>query len=135
MIVLLVACSAVGAKSQNISAAKVPAPVKATFEKDYPGKSAKWEMEDGLYEASFKDKGIATSVLYNSKGTVTETEIGLNVNLLPAAVLQYVKTHYKGKTIKEGAKITKVDGTVNYEAAIKGKDLIFDASGNFLKES
>ena len=41
----------------------------------------------------------------------------------------------KGKNIKEGAKITKADGTVNYEAEVNGTDVIFDASGKFIKEA
>jgi hypothetical protein len=31
------------------------------------------------------------------------------------------------------AKITKANGEVNYEAEVKGQDLIFDANGRFLK--
>ena len=54
---------------------------------------------------------------------------------LPEAVLSYVKEHYKGKVIKEGAKITKADGTVNYEAEVSGKDVIFDSNGKFIKEA
>lgn len=45
-----------------------------------------------------------------------------------------IKECYKGKTIKEGAKITTADGTVNYEAEVDGKDVIFDTNGKFLKE-
>ena len=41
---------------------------------------------------------------------------------------------YEGITVKELTKITKSNGEINYEAAVKGKDLIFDAAGKFLKE-
>ena len=58
----------------------------------------------------------------------------IKVTDLPATVLAYVKEHYKGKTIKEGAKITTVDSTVNYEAEVDGKDVIFYTNGKFLKE-
>ena len=64
----------------------------------------------------------------------TESEMEIKVADLPATVQAYMKEHYKGKTVKEGAKITKADGTVNYEAALGGKDVIFDANGKFLKE-
>jgi hypothetical protein len=33
------------------------------------------------------------------------------------------------------AKITKADGTVNYEAEVDGKDVIFNSIGKFLKEA
>ena len=40
---------------------------------------------------------------------------------------------YKGLDIGS-AKITKADGSVVYEAEIKGKDLLFDAKGNLIKK-
>jgi len=40
----------------------------------------------------------------------------------------------RAKKIKEAAKITDAKGVVTYEAEVTGKDLIFDASGKFLKE-
>ncbi len=65
---------------------------------------------------------------------MTESEMDIKVTDLPATVLAYVKERYKGKTIKEGAKITTVDSTVNYEAEVDGKDVIFYTNGKFLKE-
>jgi hypothetical protein len=120
--------------AQKLDASKVPAAVKATFAKQYPGASVKWEKEDGKYEAGFKQNGNTMSALYEANGTMTESEMDIKVSDLPASVLAYVKENYKGKKIKEGAKITKSDGTVNYEAEVDGKDVIFDATGKFLKE-
>jgi len=40
----------------------------------------------------------------------------------------------KGKKVKETAKIQKSDGTTVYEAEVKRKDMIFDASGKLLSE-
>jgi hypothetical protein len=122
------------AYSQKIDASKVPAAVKAAFEKQYPGVSVKWEKEYGKYEAGFKQNGNTMSALYEANGTMTESEMDIKVSDLPASVLAYVKENYKDKKIKEGAKITKSDGTVNYEAEVDGKDVIFDAKGKFLKE-
>jgi hypothetical protein len=130
----LVAIIGFPACAQKIDAAKVPAAVKTAFAKQYPGTTAKWEKEDGKFEAGFKQDGNTVSVLYEANGTMTESEMDIKVTDLPAPVLAYVKEHYKGKSIKEGAKITKADGTVNYEAEVNGKDVIFDANGNFLKE-
>jgi hypothetical protein len=133
---LVALATAIGfsACAQKLDASKVPAAVKATFEKQYPGVSVKWEKEDGKYEAGFKQNGNTMSALYEANGTMTESEMDIKVSDLPASVLAYVKENYKGKKIKEGAKITKSDGTVNYEAEVDGKDVIFDATGKFLKE-
>ena len=72
--------------------------------------------------------------MFEPNGTFTESEVDIKAAVLPATVLAYVKEHYKGKTIKEAAKITKADGAINYEAEVNGKDVIFDANGKFLKE-
>ena len=112
---------------------KVPQTVKTSFAKQYPGVATKWEKENGKYEASFKKDGNTMSALFEKNGTMTESETDIKVSALPAAILAYVKANYKGKTIKEGAKITKADGTVMYEAEVDGKDVIFDNNGKFLK--
>ena len=126
------ACFTISA--QKLAAAKVPAAAMTSFAKQYPGVAGKWEKEAGKYEVNFTQKGIAMSVLMDEKGRIAETEMGLKISDLPTSVLAYVKQHYSGKIIKEGAKITKADGTVNYEAEVSGKDVIFDSNGKFLKE-
>lgn len=120
-------------KNEKKEHANVPAAVKQAFEKQYPGTKAKWDNEDGKYEAGFKQNGHEMSVLYNANGTVEETEMEIPVTQLPAAATSYVTQHKMGK-ISEAAKITKANGEVNYEAEVKGKDVIFDAAGKFLKE-
>lgn len=122
------------ANAQKIDASKVPASVKASFEKQFPGISPKWEMENGKYEAGFKSNGKIMSALFETNGALSETEVDIKTDELPVGVLAYVKEHYSGKSIKESAKITKADGTVNYEAEVDGKDIIFDSTGKFLKE-
>ncbi len=115
--------------------AGAPAAAKAAFAKVYPGvANVKWEKEDGNYEASFEQKGQKLSVIYDAKGVLKESEIEIKASELPAAVTAYMQQHYKGITVKGGAKITKADGTINYEAAVKGKDIVFDANGKFIKE-
>jgi Putative beta-lactamase-inhibitor-like, PepSY-like len=134
MMSALVAAIGFSACAQKLDASKVPAAVKAAFTKQFPGATVKWEKEDGKFEAGFKQNGNTMSALFEANGTMTESEMDMKVTDLPATVLAYVKEHYAGKKIKEGAKITKADGTVNYEAEVDGKDVIFDATGKFLKE-
>ncbi|NCI52002.1 hypothetical protein GWC95_18910 [Sediminibacterium roseum] len=113
-----------------------PDAAKAAFAKAYPNATkVKWEKEDGNYEVSFVQGGNELSAIYNPKGVLQESEQEMKVNELPAAIMTYMKEHYKGITVKGAAKITKADGSVNYEAAVKGKDVLFDANGKFLKEA
>ena len=125
---------ALSASAQKLKDVEVPVAVKTSFAKQYPGAVTKWEKEDGKYEANFKQAGKTMSALFESNGVFTESEIDIKVANLPTTVLAYVKANYKGKTIKEGAKITKADGTVNYEAEVNGRDVMFDANGKFIKE-
>ena len=133
MMALLATTVCLTANAQKINASKVPQAVKNSFTKNYPGTTATWEKEGAKFEAGFKQKGTTMSALFEANGTMTESETDMAVNQLPSKVLAYVKAHYPGKTVKEGAKITKADGTVTYEAEVNGKDVIFDASGNYMK--
>ncbi len=135
MMSALVAGIGFSACGQKLDASKVPAAVKTTFAKQYPGVTAKWEKEDGKYEASFKEGSNDLSAMFKPNGTFTESEMEIKVADLPATIQSYMKEHYKGKMLKGGAKITKADGTVNFEAALGGKDVIFDANGKFIKEA
>ena len=120
--------------AQKINSSKVPAVVKASFEKAYLGiKTVKWEKEKGDFEAGFKQGGNEMSAVFQSDGTQLESEMAIKSASLPASVIAYVKQNYKGAAIKEAAKITKANGEVNYEAEVKGKDLLFDNTGKFIK--
>lgn len=122
--------------SQKIKTADVPAVVKSAFEKQYlKATEVKWNKENGNFEASFDLNKTDNSVVFDGSGKILETEIEIEITQLPKAIADYVKANYKGAAIKEAAKITDAEGTVTYEAEVKGKDLIFDSTGKFLKES
>jgi hypothetical protein len=115
---------------------EAPAVVKAAFAKEFPSIiDVKWEKEKSDYEAGFTVNGEEMSAVFNSKGTLKEKEVEIKVTDLPAAVMAYVKEHYKGAKVKEAAKITKANGEVNYEAEVNGKDVLFTEKGAFLKEA
>lgn len=136
IIALIIPYAAVSltACSQKIDAAKVPSPVKESFARQFPGAAPKWEKEDGKYEAGFKQNGHEISALFEANGTMTESEMEIATAELPAVIKEYIKTHYNGAPIKEAAKITFATGKIELEAAIKGKDIIFDINGNFIRE-
>lgn len=118
-------------KRENI---EVPSVVKTSFQKSYPDTHAKWEKEDGKYEASFKKDGQKMSVLFSVSGVLEESEVDISVNQLPASVAKYILQQKLG-TIKDASKITKADGSIFYEAEVKSGDVLFDANGNFVKLS
>ncbi|TKB97587.1 PepSY-like domain-containing protein [Pedobacter cryophilus] len=111
----------------------IPAVVQNAFTKQYPTvKSVKWDKEETDFEASFDLNGLDNSALFDAKGNLLETET--EIKELPKEILAYIKAKYPNQKITESAKITNAKGQVSYEAEIKGKDLIFDSKGAFLKE-
>lgn len=117
--------------AQKIKNDKVPAVVKETFKKAHPSAVAKWEWEDKAYEANFKESGREMSCIITKEGTLTETETEMKLAELPQATQDYVAKNYRGKKVKETAKIVAADGATTYEVVAGSKELIFDAAGNF----
>jgi len=112
----------------------IPAAVQESFKKNFPNVTVKkWEKEDGNFEANFSKDGKTMSATFDAKGAWMETETDIAIKDLPASVSSYVKEHYSGATIKEAAMLKTPKGDM-YEAEVKGKDLLFDMNGKFLKE-
>lgn len=124
------------AGAKQLSENKVPALVKEAFVKRYPeAKKVSWEKEKGNFEANWGGKsGEDTSTLFTPAGVFVEVVVAIPVAQLPATIAPYIKSHYNGAGIKEAGMVTDVAGLHFFEAEIKGKDLVFDAAGKFVKE-
>ena len=125
-----------GEKGDNKVKITVPAAVKAALLKKYP-EAAKvtWESEKGNYEANWGGKsGEDHSVLFTPAGVFIEIVDAIPVSQLPKAVSDYVALHFPKTKITEAGKVTDAKGKLTYEAEVKGKDLIFDMDGKYLKK-
>ena len=121
--------------AQKIQERDVPNLVMAAFQQEYPkAKETKWEMESPNYEAEFEMEEVEYSVLIDASGNLLDTEAEISIDALPSNVKEYVSKNYSGLKIKEAGRITDANGTVSYEAEVKGKDLLFDSNGKFVKE-
>ncbi len=123
------------ANAQKVKSTDVPAAAKSALMTKYPN-AAKitWEKEKGNFEANWGGKsGEDMSVQYTPDGAFVEQVEAIKPAVLPSGVAAYVKQHYKGAKITEAGKVTDAKGATMYEAEVKGKDLIFDDKGNFLK--
>ena len=119
----------------SCTAQNVPVAVKNAFAKSFPNTAVKkWDKEDGNYEANFSKDGKTMSATFDANGNWKETETDIQVGELPEAVVSYVKSNYKGATIKEAAVLSNTESKKMYEAEVKGKDLLFDENGKFIKE-
>lgn len=123
------------AKAQDLKSSGVPAVVKSALIKKYPAAvKATWEKEKGNFEANWGGKsGEDMSVQFTPTGNFLEQVAAISPSKLPAGVAAYVKQHYNGAKINEAGKITDAKGNTMFEAEVKGKDLVFDEKGNFLK--
>lgn len=70
MMSALIAAIGFSACAQKIDAAKVPAAVKAAFEKQYAGVAVKWEKEGSKFEAEVNGK----DVIFDANGKYIETK-------------------------------------------------------------
>jgi hypothetical protein len=134
-IIVLACLLSFTAMAQKMPASGVPKSVRENFAKEFPEvKSEKWMKEkDGGYEAAFKQKGVEMSATFNATGSLRETETEIATSNLPSACVKYIQEHYKGSRIKEAARLKLADGSTEYEAEVKGIDVIFDANGSFLR--
>jgi len=119
------------AHTQQLSANKVPSAVMEGFKKAHPNVSATWEWEDANFEANFREGNKSMSCVLDKQGTIIETETMIGLSELPPKARTYMEKNYKGKKLKEIAKIEKAGGQINYEVVMTGKELLFDAAGNF----
>ena len=119
---------------QKVKEKEVPQMIKkALHEKCPTAKAVKWDKEKNNYEASFVANKVDNSVLFSQDGKIVETEVEIQISKLPENALLYIKKHFKNQKVKEAAIITNQKGEVIYEAEIAGKDILFDANGNFTK--
>lgn len=136
LFVLMITATMTIAIAQDLKTKDVPDAVKKEFASRYPNaKKVSWEKEKGNYEANWGGKsGEDSSVAISPSAMFVEIVVAIPVDQLPPNIAPYVDTHYKGSKIKEAGKVTDAAGRHMYEVEIKGKDLIFDDKGVFLKE-
>jgi len=122
--------------AQDLKEKDVPATVKLALTQKYPDAlKVSWEKEKGNFEANWGGKsGEDNSAIFTPSGQFQELVQAIHIDQLPPTVAPYVAKHYPGAKIKEVGKVTDASGKHLFEVEIKGKDLIFDEKGNFVKE-
>ena len=133
-LLLFLTVATISVNAQKLSESKVPEAVKTVFSKAYPATEGKWVKEDGNYEVSFDKDTKKMTLVIAPKGELVQTEYAITESELPKAAKEYLATNAKGVKIKEMAHILKPNGDVQYEAEIKGKDVLFDKDGKFLSK-
>ena len=115
---------------------KPPQAVLNSFNQKFTGiTDVDWSLEkNGEWEAEFDAAdGKETSANFSLDGTWLETETEIAITDLPSAVRDAVTKMRPGKKIKEAARILDASGQITYEVEVSGKDLIFNAEGDFVR--
>ncbi len=123
-------------EKENKKSVKVPAAVKTAFIKKYPAATkVTWEKEKGNYEGNWGGKsGEDHSVMFTPSGIFVESVEAISISSLPKSIPVYISKNYQGAKIIEAGKLTDAAGNEIYDVEIKGKTLLFDLTGKFLKK-
>ena len=124
-----------GCYAQDLKSSDVPEVVKSALVKKYPeAKGVSWEKENGNYEANWGGKsGEDNSVQFTPSGNFIEIVKAIPVSKLPQSIAPYIKAHYNNSKISEAGIVTDATNKISYEVEVKGKDMIFDENGKFIK--
>lgn len=122
--------------AQDLHQKDVPKKVTEALVKKFPNaKKLSWEMEKGNYEANWGGKsGEDTSVVFTPAAIFMEMVVSMPINQLPSNVAPFIQKKYNKASIREAGQLTDAAAKQFFEVEIKGKDLIFDEKGNFIKE-
>lgn len=114
----------------------VPAAVQSTFKAMFPGINAEWEIERGLYNAEWEEKGLDKEAWFEKNGTWVHTKSELNIATLPTNIKNYVTTNYPGYHIDDAEYVDTPSGSYFFieidKAGTYDIYLKFDYEGNFI---
>lgn len=91
-------------------------------------------QEKADYEVNFELNSKEMSAVFTSTGQFLEKEEEIAMKDLPVKAVAYLKQQYSHTKIKEVARITKANGTIEYEAEVNKTDLVFTEGGDLKKK-
>ena len=113
----------------------VPTAVNDAFAKQFAkGKDVEWSLEKAdVYEAEFMLDKTGMSALFDTKGTLLETETSVMESDLPKIVKDSLAKDFAGYTLFEIEKV-EAKGVVSYEMEVKKAAVLsFDTKGKLVK--
>lgn len=139
LLVLLVCIVFVmGVSAMNQKDEKIPAAAKTAFATKFPtAQKVKWGVEKpGEFEAEYTMNGVESSVLFDAKGNLLESETEIKEVDLPQSVKAAIAKDFAGYKMDEIEKAVDAKGATTFEMeAAKGKDKLeisFDSNGKLL---
>ena len=137
--ILLTFLVAMTSFSQEITADKVPAPVKQSFTRQFPAaKMIKYEKDNISYIISFLQQGKQFIITFNSTGQVIASDKEIDPAKLPSAVSASAVKNFPGYQIMTVIKREAIDMGICYEMDLKkegaGYSVRFSEEGDILQK-
>ena len=130
------------ARSQAVTANRVPAAVKKAFQRKFPAvRVVEWKLKsDQNYEAEFTLHRTDIAAKFDLTGKWLETESGVSRSTIPAAVLGTVAKRFNGYKVVETQTVQRWnENRVVYELHLENaKEVVkaqFDEDGTILNQS
>lgn len=121
-------------QAQKVLTTDVPASVKEACMAAHPkAMNITWTKKGSTYECEFTENEKSLSATFDNSGFLLENERNIPIEALPKDIVTYLNSKYKNKKIKEVSKLTDRMHNVSYQVQVGGKNLVFDAKGNYLK--
>jgi len=121
-------------------AADVPTIVQKNFQAKYPtATDVEWyDEDDGSFSAYFYVNDHSKTARFTADGKWTETKTYIDDTEMPAAVMNSLKSKFKGAEISSVAMIEAPDAPTQYEVSAELKNmtyiLTFDEKGTLMKK-
>ncbi|MAU17001.1 MAG: hypothetical protein CMH46_15845 [Muricauda sp.] len=127
-------------QAQDIPQSQVPSVIVNEFNKQFPkATDVEWEMDGSLYNVEFEiGWNIDHEVWYNAEGKVVKHKEDISKSELPKAVIDRIKTDFKGYSIDDLERISD-NGKVVYKMeldalTLQDFDVVVDSKGKILSK-
>ena len=135
-ILFVFAICTIQGNAQKLATSEIPEAVISAFKAANPNiTNAEWNKEKSGYKVRYIANKRPCTVCYTNSGTRVVHDSKVAIATLPPGVKTYLDKNFPGNAekINKVLKMTKPDGTVNYDVEMSGTDYIFDAKGSYLK--
>ncbi len=110
-------------ESQNDNKDNTPKAVKLTFQNKYPGEDdPDWHIDsNGNYESHFKINGIKHRADFSPNGEWIETEVSIDKDELPKAVIKVIDEQFPDEKITEIERVQSAKKGLFFDVEFKRK--------------
>lgn len=130
-LLLFMACNL---QAQRLEIREVPEAVMIAFRKANPGVgNPQWRKDKDCYQAKCMVNKTPKTFTYTKSGTPVVKDAKAAMEALPSPITDYLDKNYRGGVVDKVIRIINPNGSIHYDVEVNGNDLIFDATGKYVK--